>query len=1032
MCWNAELLYEHVPYRAADETCGPSSLTPPPLSTPIAVAKSVSNFSCTGTGIQKAKGTLCDGHRYHSSYITVLYCTVLCRVNATLTPAPGCGKHPHKSPAIESFPAFATMAAEDEMDDFLPSEPLFDEEDGWSNHEDDLDLDDDDDNKDTITTTATTGAGAVVSLPLVSQTETGAVARGCGWDDDDDALFGDGLSETKSSRIRQQQPPPPTHPTALPQPSHTGVVATSVARDAARAKTAPGGADDDVGRRSFPVMKNPAAPVETKYHASGSVERKRESTDAVGCWEEDDDLEVSESNHGNEKVPDRSANTTTSAAPFSAPASKAEGWDDESEGLDFSDYHSEEGSTMATAANTVATLPGSDPPTPVAANTTTNATVTSRRGAMGYWKEMDVQGGSGTDPSLDPNHHLVLPSAATAAPSSPPSSPQQQRQQPTSRRGAMGYWKDNDNFFDADNHIEIPHSNVNAPSASSVPIFPQQKQKHQQRTNSVDRYYHQLQDYILTLPAHAKSVTTILQAEYNTLDKALELQQYYASRPGLVEYTVHKELPRMDYTLTDSDTGDVITDKAVIAEQFLRHSNSLCARCANQSLLADLLLVWTGQDRVVRPQYMATAVATHCRFRVDVSSALTEVTATFDLSLPGERGRWKVAELKVMILFQCPPLHHDNNNENDPQQRPYVEYRLADIRVTATPDDADWMLRLDECARLLDMLHDSREASVELPSPPLPENVPNFRDVFLQSQNRLQATAVDAVDGIKSAWQDFDAATGLGSKLKQLPTLLPDAAVWEAAAEEEERLLRMEGQKNQQPRPQQQQRPASILGGLVRSLAQSVLPDEDPSLYHDWQAATPAAASRGPQLYNQQTPPYLAKPAVGAAPQLYFTNVDDHNTQSMTTMTTTTTTNPSLSDSRSKGRSAQPGIPRLYNKETPPTKAKPGVTAAPQLDNVHDDQPKTKPSVVEPVVEDGWDDYDDDVGSSDVDAVAADHVPAEAVAVPPRTAVTLTVLTLEDPLKNWVYDSVTDIIPTRKRWVNPRPGSRELSSVTLV
>ena len=32
--------------------------------------------------------------------------------------------------------------------------------------------------------------------------------------------------------------------------------------------------------------------------------------------------------------------------------------------------------------------------------------------------------------------------------------------------------------------------------------------------------------------------------------------------------------------------------------------------------------------------------------------------------------------------------------------------------------------------------------------------------------------------------------------------------------------------------------------------------------------------------------------------------------------------------------------------------------------------------------------------------------------------------------KDWVYDPETDIIPTRQRWINPRPGSRVLGSVS--
>jgi hypothetical protein len=38
-------------------------------------------------------------------------------------------------------------------------------------------------------------------------------------------------------------------------------------------------------------------------------------------------------------------------------------------------------------------------------------------------------------------------------------------------------------------------------------------------------------------------------------------------------------------------------------------SIAICTRCTNQSLLADLLQALTGDVRMIRPKYMATAVA---------------------------------------------------------------------------------------------------------------------------------------------------------------------------------------------------------------------------------------------------------------------------------------------------------------------------------------------------------------------------------------------------------------------------------------
>jgi len=236
-----------------------------------------------------------------------------------------------------------------------------------------------------------------------------------------------------------------------------------------------------------------------------------------------------------------------------------------------------------------------------------------------------------------------------------------------------------------------------------------------QRTNStVNRYCQELENYLLTLPAHANSIAAVLQAEYNTAEKAAELQAYYADRPALQAYTIQKELPRMEYILTDHN-HDVVTDKRVIG-QHLATTPSLCARCANQSLLADMLQVLTGPDRVVRPQYMTSAVAVQCRFRVDLQHSLTEVVAALDLTLPCESsGSWKVAEIRLMIIFGC-------------GNQPFVEYRLADIQLTASPDDPDWNQRLEQCASLLSTLTEEEEAE-----PAIQQNQgQNFRDFFLQ------------------------------------------------------------------------------------------------------------------------------------------------------------------------------------------------------------------------------------------------------------------------------------------------------------
>ena len=204
------------------------------------------------------------------------------------------------------------------------------------------------------------------------------------------------------------------------------------------------------------------------------------------------------------------------------------------------------------------------------------------------------------------------------------------------------------------------------------------------------RWRQELTHYLETLPAHAQSITAVLQAEYNTPAKAFELQQYYQERPQLLQYTVEKELARMDYTLI-TPAGDIVTDKTEIAQHFHHHVGAasssqvdaiLTPRCANQSLLADIVQVLTGPDRLVRPQYLSAAVASQCKLRVDLAQHVVEIVAALDLSLPSSSSsgtrtnaaRWKIAELAVVVVFVCPPvIQQPQGNHNSRIHEPFVE-----------------------------------------------------------------------------------------------------------------------------------------------------------------------------------------------------------------------------------------------------------------------------------------------------------------------------------------------------------------------
>jgi hypothetical protein len=358
----------------------------------------------------------------------------------------------------------------------------------------------------------------------------------------------------------------------------------------------------------------------------------------------------------------------------------------------------------------------------------------------------------------------------------------------------------------------------------------------------VSRLRKDLLDYLDSLPHLVHSLQAILEAEYNTPDKAFELLNYYQERPGLSQYTLEKELPRMDYTV--QLPGRTLHEKSDIAH-FLQQDASILSRCANQSLLADVLHVLTGSDRVIRPHMGATAPATTCSFRLQPSSQAIQAQASLDVTLPLSHGRWKVAQLQVFVHYVA---HFEHAS---------VIYQV-DVSGT-TERDVTWWKNLDDCAKHLvelgmgdlDLSHSMMEEEED--------TTRDYRDEFLQqTQNMwLQSSA-----GIKSAWQEIDNVAGFTQKWNQLPGLLPDVPL----EEEEETHAPL-------PPPPASKRPTSILGGFLRSgisqLAKTVaLPDEDPSLYEDFAQKPrppPIPIPRFPGAFinnkkQQQPPPPPAVP----------------------------------------------------------------------------------------------------------------------------------------------------------------------------
>ena len=117
--------------------------------------------------------------------------------------------------------------------------------------------------------------------------------------------------------------------------------------------------------------------------------------------------------------------------------------------------------------------------------------------------------------------------------------------------------------------------------------------------------------------------------------------------------------------------GYVETNKERIVAENLLPDNAIVSRAANQSLLADILQVITGHDLIVRPQYLASCIATSCKFVIhkgDHGADMIDCQAQLSLYLPTTDGdRLNIAQVGVSVVFA--------------PSRPMIEFRVVKIQV---------------------------------------------------------------------------------------------------------------------------------------------------------------------------------------------------------------------------------------------------------------------------------------------------------------------------------------------------------------
>ena len=468
--------------------------------------------------------------------------------------------------------------------------------------------------------------------------------------------------------------------------------------------------------------------------------------------------------------------------------------------------------------------------------------------------------------------------------------------------------------WDDDDDLDL--DSVDEPVAA---IKPTRTHQFSNLTPQQNKTYQKLQDYVRNLPQLVTSLNAVLEQEFNTPTQAMHLVDYYQARPLLMAYTIDTEVPRMDYQVTTTD-GTTLNNKQDITTYLQSQpNNSILIRAANQSLLADVLTVLTGD--VIVPQFLATTLCTSCRFVLDPLSV--HVNCKMSLSLPDKNGtRMNVAEILVTISF-------------DPGEVSII-YQIKQINPVLTDMNAlkgTAMFLSEMDSHFFEQQQQQQTSSADA-----------VRDNFLKQLSITQQMAQQTSTGLSSALRQIDRVANVSIKVsalsKFMPTL-PTSADIVAMQDSPMNALR--------PKPPtaraETNRPRPILGGFLMSglsrLANTIVPGE--SAHHD----------EIPSLYQKEQPPKIHE-----HPSLY------RREDSISALS-------QKQEVPSLYRSPGPSLSSQLNQQKPPTLyVRPNPLPPPPRENVplyRQPQPRQ--------VDDGWDDdnvelnFDDDDNDEPVTSV---------------------------------------------------------------
>ena len=360
--------------------------------------------------------------------------------------------------------------------------------------------------------------------------------------------------------------------------------------------------------------------------------------------------------------------------------------------------------------------------------------------------------------------------------------------------------------------------------------------------DSTPPLYHELKLYLAILPQMKHSINAFLEMEHNSQPyKAQDLVEYYQARPELVDYTLTKELPRMEYTWMGDeyfpqpiDNNDKTQLHALL--QDLARAGSLIPRCANQSLLADLLqlLSQDEQDALIRRKFHIAAQTEHVQFIMTSGESLL-VKARLGLVLPHPaKGMVPLATMDVSCQFgphKVPPFWH---------------YHLENIHVTGSFSDSE-ILSMALFLQELQILENEQSAAL----PTRNNGAGDYRDRFLQrvpvgqiwnqlKQHASKATSsfLPSDDLLEQARREEEAlaAEQEHAQRQQTEQEVQQRAINDPSQNSNSNANQLDDHETTSiPHIPNENRPKSILGGVLSTLAKTMtIPEEDESMYDEW------------------------------------------------------------------------------------------------------------------------------------------------------------------------------------------------------